>query len=135
MIQMLRRRDGGLSNQDRDLTTLAFFTAACMLLLQIILLLKYFVHLTATRRATPQARRRKRTWSLTETSLTADQLLYRMQYLARRFAPHAPHYQFAIWLRQGVLTLITYVPEFFGINTALDYVTVVTNLNPWLAQT
>jgi hypothetical protein len=39
------------------------------------------------------------------------QLHYRLRFTMKRFARHAPYYQFVIWVRQFLLTAIAIIPD------------------------
>ena len=42
-----------------------------------------------------------------------DRIIYRLSYVTDRFAEHAPHWQFVVWTRQLLLTIVTFVPDMF----------------------
>ena len=82
---MIRRKDGGLEESGRTFTTrmlseTGFWCAVLFFLLEFALIAKYFTHTTAMRRGAAASKTRRqsvRKWSLTQTGLSQDQLLYR----------------------------------------------------------
>ena len=76
-----------------------------VLSLQALLLLKYY--LLVRRLVEQRTERRKQYWFFEESSLSS--LEFQLSYLTQRFAPHAPYWQFAIFTRQLVLTLVACV--------------------------
>lgn len=54
----------------------------------------------------------KRSLRLSAVDLSLTRLQYRLSYQTKRFAHHACHWQFVIWLRQLLLTLIVLLPRF-----------------------
>lgn len=56
MIEMMRRKDGGVDEQDIFLSEAGFWVAVCMMLLEFALFYKYFIYMNAMRQGFPDTR-------------------------------------------------------------------------------
>lgn len=49
-----------------------------------------------------------------------ERMQLRTSYTAKRFAPHAPYWQFVVWGRQLLLTIVTLIPAFLAHRGSVD---------------
>ena len=76
----------------RTLTQIGFGVAIGLLVLEALLMLKYFTNTRAViKQQEPQ--RRSSLWS----RVSVDRLAYRIRYMTKRFASHAQYWQFVVW--------------------------------------
>ena len=95
-----------------ELSVWSFCCAIVLLVLEVALIARYFLHTCAIMVADSSAQR--------ASTLPLARLRERMRFVGKRFAPHVPYWQFVVWGRQFGLWLTTILPNAFPGEAAVD---------------
>ena len=112
---LILRMGTGLERRDQLMANVGASVAIALLGLECVLIAKYArntVELVRLSKRPPSLEARRESSSrLSIGNLTHEQLQYRMRYTTKRFASHAPYWQFVVWTRQAALTIVSLLPD------------------------
>ena len=142
---------GGADSALENLPTIGGTLAITLLVFQVILLLKYSLAINALVVAQDRETKRKARgsmWlnrtlgdqqntsilsccgskSMESNRMSAVRLEARTKYMAQRFSAKAPFWQFVIWARQVVLTVLVLLPNMLGLDESGDEADIIGGL-------
>ncbi len=115
IFDLIGARESGSNATTKSLATAGCVLASVLLVVQAAFILRYYLnYLTMVSEEVDrvsQASHRSSRFSMRFSRLSASRLQYRLSYQTKRFRSHAQHWQFVIWLRQWIQTLIAILPQ------------------------